>query len=561
VTNQTALLVLILALLLGRFIAFPTLTAGATRALSSRWFLLVVGAVTAVFMTWLWGGLDQVAVIHDEAAYLLQAKLYASGHWTAPGLPLPEFFEQYHVLVTPLLVPKYFPGHALMLVPGIWFGLPGLMPVMMLGVCGALAFAVATRLSNPWIGLLAWLLWMTAPGVMEFMPSYLSETTTGAFWMLGWYALLRWLEDDGERWLIVLAFSIGVGFLTRPLTMLVFAIPVGIVVLVRVGRRKSWATLVKPFGIGLAFLGIWLLWCQRTTGSPFHTPWELYRRAYIPDDTFGFGLTGQHPLRALNPDMTAFNDWVMEAHRQYTRSSLPLQLRWRVVAIAANMWATRVVLLPVAALALITTSMAFWFGLGTAILLVLTYLSYAHAPQWSVYYIEIQPVLAFATAVGWWRLASFLANRRPSWPVRSIPAVTPNAVFAVLVSGLILLPYTTRMVPYARAGTADGQEYHRDFRDLVASAPGDHIMVFIRYARGHSPHMSLVTNSPDLATARVWTVYDLGAENIKLMRLDPHRTPYLFDEENRVLLPIDSTGTLHYDRAICEPDSSGKNER
>lgn len=552
-TNQTALLVLILALVLGRFIAFPKSTDVATRALSSRWFLLVVGTVTAVFMAWLWGGLDQVAVVHDEAAYLLQAKLYASGHWTAPGLPLPEFFEQYHVLVTPVLTPKYFPGHALMLVPGIWLGLPGLMPVVMLGVCGALVFAVANRLSNPWVGLLSWFLWMTAPGVMEFMPSYLSETTTGMFWMLGWYALLRWLEDDGERWIILLALSIGMGLLTRPLTMLVFAIPAGAVVLMRVARRKSWRTLVKPFGIGFACLGIWLLWCQRTTGSPLHTPWELYRRAYIPDDTFGFGLTGQHPLRALNPDMTAFNEWVMEAHRQYTRASLPWQLRTRVVAIAANMWATRVVLLPLAALALITTSLALWFALGTAILLVLAYLSYAHAPQWSVYYIEIQPVLAFATAVGWWRLASFLGGRRFAWPVRRIPAITPNAVFGVLASGLLLLPYTTRMVPYAAAGITDGQAYHRNFRDLVASAPGDHIMVFIRYARGHSPHMSLVTNAPDLAKARVWTVYDRGAEDLRLMRLDPHRTPYLFDELHRVLIPLDSLGAPRFDHVIVEP--------
>jgi hypothetical protein len=555
-TNQNALVVLLLAVLLGRFIAFPRFTDAGTRAISSRWFLLVVCVATAAFMAWLWGGLDQMAVIHDEAAYLLQAKLYASGHWTVAGRPLPEFFEQYHVLVTPRLTPKYFPGHALMLVPGIWLGLPGLMPVVMLGVCGALVFSVASRLSNPWVALFAWMLWLTAPGVLEFMPSYLSETTTSVFWMLGWYALLRWLDDEGERWLIVLAIAIGMGFLTRPLTMLVFALPVGILVLVRIARRRSWRTLVNPFGIGLAFLGIWLLWCQRTTGSLLHTPWELYRRAYIPDDTFGFGLTGQHPLRALNPDMTAFNEWVMDAHRQYTRASLPRQARERVISIAANMWATRVVFLPLAVLALCTTSLSLWFGLGTAILLVLAYLSYAHAPQWSVYYIEIQPVLALATALGWWRLASLVANRRASWPVRSTPAVTANAVFALLASGLLLLPYTTRMVPYAYAENVDGHAYHRQFHDLVASTPGDHILVFIRYARGHSPHMSLVTNEPDLASARVWTVYDRGEENVELMRLDRHRTPYLFDEQHRMLIPLDSLGTPELAHVMIEPGTA-----
>src|SRR6476469_9187981 len=106
-TDTKALLVLLLSALLGRLIAPAPLAGAATRALNARWVPLVLGLVTAVFMTWLWGGLDQVATVHDEAAYLLQAKTYAGGHWTAPGLPLPEFFEQYHVLVTPVLTPKY----------------------------------------------------------------------------------------------------------------------------------------------------------------------------------------------------------------------------------------------------------------------------------------------------------------------------------------------------------------------------------------------------------------------------------------------------------------------
>ena len=558
-SDPTAILILILAALLGRFLTLPKFTEGATRAISWRLFPVIVGAATALFMTWLWGGLDQVAVIHDEAAYLLQAKLYASGHWTAPGPPLPEFFEQYHVLVTPRLTPKYFPGHALMLVPGIWLGLPGLMPVLLLGVCGALVFDLAKRLTNPWIGLLAWFLWMTAPGVMSFEPGYLSETTTGAFWMLGWWALFRWTGDNQKLWLCLVALSIGMGFLTRPLTMLIYAVPIGAVVLVRVARRRSWSELAVPFGIGFACLGVWLLWCQRTTGSPLHTPWELYRREYIPDDTFGFGLTGQQPMRALNPDMQAFNEQFVQAmHRNYTLASVPTELGRRITAIAANMWATRVVLLGVALLALFTTSAAFWFAMGTSVLLVLGYLSYAHAAQWSVYYMEIQPVLAFATAVGWWRLVSALANRRLTWPLRTVPPIEPGAVLAVMVSALLLLPYLTRTVAAMAEDKVSGQQYHRNFRDLLALAPGDRIMVFIHYAPNHSPHMALVTNAPDLAKARAWTVYDRGAEDLKLMRLDPHRVPYLYDDAHGALIPLDSTGKLHFEGVIREPGTAAQ---
>lgn len=552
-TDTNALLVLLLAGLLGRFITLPPLTMGATRAISSKWFPLFVGAITAVFMTWLWGGLDQVAVIHDEAAYLLQAKIYAGGHWTAPGLPLPEFFEQYHVFVTPILVPKYPPGHAVLLVPGIWLGLPGLMPVLLLGLCGALVFEVARRLTNPWIGLIAWLLWMTAPGIMDFEPGYMSETSTSALWMLGWYSLVRWLERDEQKWLLLLAVSIGLGFLSRPVTMVIFALPVGLVVLVRVGRRNTWKELVTPFGAGFVFLAIWFLWCQRTTGNPLHAPYALYSRYYFPDDVVGFGLTGLQPLRPLNPDMAVFNEYVKILHRDYTLASLPTNLWQRTVAISANMWATRAALLPLAALALITTSAPFWFAIGTMVLLVLAYLSVGHAPVWTVYYVEIQPVLAFATAVAWWRLASLLANKKLEWPLRTVPAVAPGTVFAVLVGLILLMPYTTRMAPYIAASKIEGEAYHRNFRDLLALAPGDRIMVFIRYARNHSPHESLVTNAPDLAAARAWTVYDRGADNIRLIRYASNRKPYLFDDAHRVLIPLDSTGAPHFDHVIREP--------
>ena len=552
-TDTKALLVLLLSALLGRFLTPALLAGGATRVLNARWFPLAIGLVTAGFMTWMWGGLDQVAVIHDEAAYLLQARLYASGHWTAPGLPLPEFFEQYHVFVTPILAPKYPPGHAMLLVPGIWLELPGLMPMLLLGLCGALVFEVARRLTNPWVGLLAWFLWMTAPGIMDFEPGYFSETSTSALWMLGWYALLRWLDDDQPKWLAWLALAIGLGFLCRPVTMVVFAIPVAAVVLRRIAKRNAWTELRVPFGIGFASIALWMLWSQRSTGSALLAPYGLYSRFYFPDDVMGFGLTGLQPLRHLNPDMAVFNEYVKILHRDYTLASLPMNLRARVIAIAANMWATRAMLMPLAALALISASAPIWFALGTAVLLVLGYLSVGHAPQWTPYYVEIQPVFAFVTAVAWWRVASLFANRKLAWPLRGAPAVTPGAVLAVLVSAVLLFPYTTRMVGYTRQNKIESSAYHRDFRDLLKLVPGEHIMVFIRYAPNHSPHESLVTNEPDLNAARVWTVYDRGADNIRLIRLAPGRTPYLFDDAHRALVQLDSTGAPRMDRVIREP--------
>jgi hypothetical protein len=425
--------------------------------------------------------------------------------------------------------------------------------MLLLGLCGALVFEVARRLTNPWVGLLAWFLWMTAPGIVDFEPGYLSETSTSALWMLGWYALLRWLDDEQPKWLAWLAFAIGLGFLCRPVTMVIYAIPVAWVVFRRIAKRKAWTELRVPFGIGFACIALWMLWSQRTTGSAFVAPYGLYSRYYFPDDVMGFGLTGLQPLRPLNPDMAVFNEYVKILHRDYTLASLPMNLRERVIAIAANMWATRAMLMPLAVLALISVSTPIWFALGTAVLLVLGYLSVGHAPQWTPYYVEIQPVFAFVTAVAWWRVVSLLANRKLAWPLRGVPGVTPGAVFAVLVSAALLFSYSTRMVRYTRLNKIEGGAYQRDFRDLLRLVPGDHLMVFIRYAPNHSPHESLVTNEPDLNAARVWTVYDRGADNIRLIRLAPTRTPYLFDDQHRVLVQLDSTGAPIMDRVIREP--------
>src|SRR3954447_3871289 len=73
-----------------------------------------IAALAAFGSVWyVWGSLHQLPRYHDEAAYLLQAQIFAAGKWTAPAPPIPEFFEQAHTLVTPVRAAKYPPGTAL----------------------------------------------------------------------------------------------------------------------------------------------------------------------------------------------------------------------------------------------------------------------------------------------------------------------------------------------------------------------------------------------------------------------------------------------------------------
>jgi len=73
------------------------------KLLESRWAPLVAGAIATAFQWLIWRTLNGVPVISDEASYLLQAKLFAAFRWTAPAAPIREFFEQAHVLITPIV--------------------------------------------------------------------------------------------------------------------------------------------------------------------------------------------------------------------------------------------------------------------------------------------------------------------------------------------------------------------------------------------------------------------------------------------------------------------------
>ncbi len=143
-------------------------------AVSRNWAVAAaLGLVTGVLVAYVWGGFRQLPVIHDEAAYLLQARIFATGHWTAPGAPLPEFFEQLYVFNTPVVASKYWPAHSLLMVPGTWAGFPGAVPIALWCVSGALVFVMARRMLGVWPAAVVWLLWATGPNALEYRASVL----------------------------------------------------------------------------------------------------------------------------------------------------------------------------------------------------------------------------------------------------------------------------------------------------------------------------------------------------------------------------------------------------
>jgi hypothetical protein len=386
-------------------------------------------------------------------------------------------------------------------------------------------------------------LWTTAPWALRWQATFLSQTVTLALWLATLYLLLRY-QDEQRPWLLItMAATIGFCAITRPVTALALALPVGVVVMRSVARTRTWRPLGVAALTGSAFLGILPIQNRMTTGDWQLSPLVKYSREYLPSDFPGFGFGSSHAVAPLPADLERSRQELFEARRQHTREALPRTLvrRWaRSVTIVANGW--RVGLVPLILLGSLVMPAAGILALGMSFGLLLAYAFHSHWLQWSQYYLEAAPGYAFALAAGIWGLASWvirgwsIVRRRRLWD-----GAEPRVAVATIVTTVALgIPGFFRM-PVTVSRYQTEVAYQRRFGEalkLVNKAP-EKAIVFVEYGPGHNAHFSLVRNVPSLADARTWIAYERGRDDLRLMRLAPERSAYIYhaDEGRLTRLP------------------------
>ena len=485
----------------------------------------IASGLISALVTWLaWGMFNPIPTVSDEQSYVLQSRIFATGHWTAPSPPIPQFFEQSHVLTAPAVASKFPPGHALLLSIGTLLGSPVIASLALTALTGALLLLLVARVTNVWVAALTFAIWLSDPINLRFRPGYFSEVTTQALWLLSWWSLLEWTEKRNRRWLLTLAAAIGWGAITRPLTMLAFAVPVGIVVIRDVVRLRLWRDLGSAVLLGVTILAVIPLWSAETTGSWRQTPLTLYRRDYLPFDKPGFGFDTTPPLLPLNPvNRSTYVEFSRE-HIGHTPRSLP-SIAWdRLRVIAISEWRSRLVFVPFAVLGLFCLTVEMTFALICALALFVAYLSYGHFSEWTLYYFEGIPILSMVTAVGLWRSIERTAGRF------RVALWEPRAALLVLVP---LAAVTAHEVSIARANHLDAARWNTEFDGMIAALPKHPTVIFVHFTPGVQPHPNVVRNSPNLADEPIWIVNDLGDRDRELMRYAGPRVPLHFFEDGR----------------------------
>jgi hypothetical protein len=123
----------------------------------------------------------------------------------------------------------------------------------------------------------------------------------------------------------------------------------------------------------------------------------------------------------------------------------------------------------------------------------------------------------------------------------------PRAAFALIVTLLLTLPMIRIELRFNRRQHLGNANFPRRFEHAVAQLPPRSIL-FVRHAKWHQGHWSLVTNEPDFAVARTWIAYDRGDSlNADLVRRSG-RTAFLFDQGRGAIGLYRPAAALHATR-------------
>src|SRR6476660_188541 len=407
---------------------------GVRRALDSSRAPLVLGLVFGAAVWWSWGQVHPSGLLHDELAYVLQARLFSHLRWTAPAPPMAEFFAQPHVLVDPVIASKYPPGHSLLLALGDLVGLPALAVAALAALRAGLTFALARRLTNSAVALGTWVLLFHGQS-LYFAASYFSETTSGAMLLVAWYALLRWHQEGGRGWMALVALAVGWCAITRPFSAALFAVPIAFVVLRQLARTRKWRELAVGIAVGTGVLAILPLWSARTTGDWRVSPVAVYMRDYMPFDRPHFGYDSTPPRRTPPPDLAFVNASLDSVQRAHTIAAVPQIAKERWTFLAMQSWWEPIPESGFALLGLLLAPPAALVGAITALIVFLGYLTHPTWPTWTIYYMETAPVFAFYAVCGFSLLLRAIARepeREWSW------ARGPRAAFALVVALLLV---------------------------------------------------------------------------------------------------------------------------
>jgi len=245
-------------------------------------------------------GRDLFPTMHDESQFLLQARMLAAGRLWMPGHPLIDFFDTFYVLIQPKYAAQSFPGTALFFVPSIWLGIaPWKWAVGLAALAVGLFYRVVAEIVDGLAALLAAAM-LTILSMLRFVSTMvLAQMPAVLLGLAAIWAYLRWRRSTRHpfAWAACLGFVCGMMSVTRPADAVIFALPIGVAVLIDLwknNRRKAGSLLAIVLA-ATPWLGLQLVVDHGVTGQWLTTPFSLYNQRDQPRLAYGLRMPAANP--------------------------------------------------------------------------------------------------------------------------------------------------------------------------------------------------------------------------------------------------------------------------
>lgn len=241
---------------------------------------LVALATTSFGVVFALYAFDGFPTTSDEFAQLWHAKILAHGRLSLPADPNPEFFAIDNVIDTGRWYSQFPIGGPMVLVPGVWLGVPWLINPVLAGIAAAAMYVFARHAFGETQGRAAAALFSVTPMVSNMAGSMMNHVATLCFALCSLAALAEWHRAKTRRRSLVCASIVGLllGAMAtvRPLDAVATAAAIGAFQLVVVfSDRARWADLAVQASSGMIGVVPLLYANWATNGNAFRFGYEV----------------------------------------------------------------------------------------------------------------------------------------------------------------------------------------------------------------------------------------------------------------------------------------------
>ncbi len=493
---------------------------------------------------------DWPPAYHDEYSYLFQAQTFLAGRVSFPRFePMPELFDQMHVLNEGCFASRYFPGAGLWMAPFLALGHVWWGHWTAHAFASFLVFWIGRHLANNRVGLLAGLLLAVSPGVGLFSNLLLAHhpTLVGLLVFVITVLKLRMALRNGKPawgWALLAGTGLTYAMLCRPMTAAGVGLPFGLwfggwlltgpATPRRLGMPAQWKVpaslrlrlalaMVLPLLAGFAAL---LAFDVAITGDAFVTPYQQYTDIYTPRHGYGFNnrVRGEARLgpkvlenydewaENLTPELAAKNVWRRSVFSlRWTLGIVPLVMTAVVFLLTINRWSSDWWLIAAAIVSLHAVHIPYWFEgiMGW-------HYVFESAPFWLLLFAGTADQLRHK-----WR-----STERPWMPMWGAMLLTVT----LLVNLVTIVPLWPARIDVGIAEVAFSRQRYAAFNQKIQQAVGDRRALVLVEADPFDRHMDYVVNAPALQNQVLVGRFRRGVTNPgKVIELFPDRDVWHVD--------------------------------